>query len=70
MGAKKSYLELLLSLKNKHLFKIILSISFVFTHFIFYSYNCQAQWVQQTIPITSEASSLVFFDANTGIMVS
>lgn len=43
-------------------------ILFLFVRCIFYSNNCEAQWVQQTLPYTGTLYSLKFVNQNTGFV--
>jgi hypothetical protein len=49
--------------------KFILSfLLFLIVHCTLKIEDCVCQWIQQTLPISAEASSLVFFDINTGVI--
>ncbi len=45
----------------------IIFIIFIIHSSLFFN-HCMSQWIQQTLPISAEASSLVFFDVNTGVI--
>lgn len=57
-------------MKNHYFGKYKLLLFLLFFHSSLCLDYCEGQWILQTVPITSEASSLVFFDANTGVMAS